>query len=102
MLSWFFTSQDFAVSALVFVSVLILLSGMGSYALYRGLLRPCVEYGEWHPANLRRLGWWIFLILSAISIRLMLDSWLRPAATWALIIIILAFGLILWFTHKRV
>ena len=98
----FFTSTDFAVSTLVMVAVLTTLAALGSWALYRPLLRSMVEYGEWHPANVRRLLWVVFVALTAVALRLTLASWLRPAATIALVAIVVVFAVLLLVTHKRV
>ena len=98
----FFSSTDFAVSTLVMVAVLTTVAGLGSWGLYRPLLRSLVEYGEWHPANVRRLLWVVFVTLTAVAVRLTLASWLRPAATVALVVIVVVFSLLLLVTHKRV
>lgn len=84
----------------VFLALYILAAGVGSYGLYRAMLRPSVEYGEWDPANLRRLMWFCFLFFSALACTLQLA--LSNLYILILFGLVVVFGLILYVTRRRV
>lgn len=63
-MEWLFITTP-TVNALVFLFTTIVAVGLTCYFLYRVLLRSMVEYGETHPANLRRGLWCLFVLLIA-------------------------------------
>lgn len=90
------------VDLLLYVLLLIVFAAVASYALYRGLLRPCVEEGEWHPANLRRAMWCLFLALSIAAWLILLWSALSTLGKVLPLVMVLIFVLFLFFTRRRI
>lgn len=101
-MEWLILSQALPVSTLVFVLAFIAFAGVSSWGLYRPLLTSRVEYGEAHPANVRRFLWWLFVTLSALGIAFLLRDHLRPAAYWLLGVSVVVVGLVALLTRKKV
>jgi hypothetical protein len=100
-MSWLFLSTDVPPIIWFWVLIGILASAVGSYMLYRILLTPLVEFGESHPANVRRGMWFVFTLLTALASSLLLASWLRPTAYVVLAVIVTVLCVILLFSRKR-
>lgn len=102
MLDWFIQPGGVPVDTLVFVLAFVAFAGVSSWALYRPILTSRVEYGEAHPANVRRFLWWLFVTLSVAGIIFFLRVHLRPPAYWLLIGSVVVVGFVALFTRKKV
>lgn len=89
------------VDSLVYFLLVAALAGVGCYGLYRALLQPFVEDGEWHPANLRRLAWAIFLLVTILAWEWLLWSSLSTLGVWLAVGLGVAGILIFFFTRKN-
>ena len=90
------------VQAWVLLAVGWALAAVFGFALYRVLLGPFVEHGEWDPANLRRLAWFLALTAVAVwSVYLLLDH-LRPPAYYIVAALDVTLGIMLVVTRRRI
>jgi len=61
-----------------------------------------VEHGEWHPANLRRAMWSLFMVVSCAGAAVLLRSYLQTTAYILLLVLVLIVIVLSVLSRKRV